>query len=100
MQYLLFGMAALVAALIAARLFTRANTVVLARQLRVVLAIAALGGAGLILIRGTAGYAVPLVMLALWLFTGAVGGGSATCCSRPGPRSRPYSRTAAPGTAR
>lgn len=77
MQYLLFGMAALVAALIAARLFAQANTAALARQLRVVVAVAALAGAGLILMRGTVGYAVPLVMLALWLFSGAGGGGAA-----------------------
>ncbi len=76
MQYLLFGMAALVAALIAARLFTQANTAALARQLRVLAAIAALIGAGLILMRGTVGYAVPLVMLALWLFTGSGSGGA------------------------
>lgn len=77
MQYLLLGMAALVATLIAARIFAQANTATLARQVRVLLAVAALAGAGLILMRGTIGYAVPLVMLALWLFSGFGGGGAA-----------------------
>ncbi len=76
MQYILFGLAALVVALIAARAFTLANTAVLARQIRTVAAIVAMAVAVGLMARGSVGYAMPLVMLSMWLFSGMGGGGA------------------------
>jgi hypothetical protein len=74
MQYLLFGMAALVIGLIALRAFTQANTQALARQMRLGGAIAAGAVALGLVLRGSPGYAMPLAMLALWLMAGPGGG--------------------------
>lgn len=70
MQYLLFGLAALVIGLIVLRGFTRANTARLARQLRIGFAIGAAALALGFILRGAVAYAMPLMMLALWLLVG------------------------------
>ncbi len=69
MQYFLFGILALAATLLAARQFTVANPTALARKLRIAAGVAAACGALAFTLRGATGYAVPLVMLALWLFS-------------------------------
>lgn len=80
MQYFILGLAALVLALVLLRGFTAANPARLAHQLRVVTGIAALGGAGILVVRGTANYALPLAALGLWLLSGGslgpIGGAS------------------------
>lgn len=89
MQYFLFGMAALVIGLVAMRAFTQANTAVLARQIRIGVAIAAAAVALGLVLRGAIGYATPLVMLAMWLLAGAGRGGPAF----PGWGRRPAGRS-------
>lgn len=74
MQYVIYGLLALVLVLLAMRGFTRANPTLLARRIRIVAAIAAAGAAMGFVLRGSAGYAVPLAMIALWLVA-APGGG-------------------------
>lgn len=71
MQYFLFGLLALVVGLIAAHRFAVANPAVLARQLRIGAGVVAMCVAFALMLRGTVGYAMPLVMLALWLFSGS-----------------------------
>jgi hypothetical protein len=75
MQFLLLGFVALILVLLALKGYTRANPAVLARQLRVMGGVAAFAGAGLLLIRGLAGYAAPLAMLGSWLLWGQGGAG-------------------------
>jgi len=60
MQYLLLGMAALLLLLLATRAYMLANPQVLARQLRIGVGVAALAGAGLLVVRGMVGYAMSL----------------------------------------
>ena len=75
MQYLLLGLAGLLLFLLAARVYTVANPQVLARQLRIGAGVAALAGAGFLVVRGLVGYAMSLAALGSWLLWG--GGGSA-----------------------
>lgn len=75
MQYVLLGMAALVLVLMALHRFTRANPAVLAGRMRMAAGVAAAAVAVGLLLRGAAGYAMPFVMLALWLFSAAGGRG-------------------------
>jgi DnaJ domain len=75
MQYLLLGLAALVLFLVAGRAFATANPAVLARQLRVAVGIAALATAGLLVVRGMAGYALSLAAIGAWLLWGRGIGG-------------------------
>jgi hypothetical protein len=70
MQYLLLGLAALLLLLLAARAFTAANPQVLVRQLRIGAGVAALVGAGVLVFRGFAGYALSLATLGAWLLWG------------------------------
>ncbi len=70
MQYLLFGVVALLLLLFAMRGFTVANPHALARQLRVGAGVAALAGAGVLLLRGLVGYAMSLAALGTWLLWG------------------------------
>jgi hypothetical protein len=78
MQYFILGLAALVIALFVMRGLASANPAQLARQLRMAGGLAALGGAGLLVVRGTTNYALPLAALGLWLLAGgslgAIGG--------------------------
>jgi hypothetical protein len=78
MQYFILGLAALVIALFVMRGLASANPAQLARQLRMAGGLAALGGAGLLVVRGTINYALPLAALGLWLLAGgslgAIGG--------------------------
>jgi DnaJ-domain-containing protein 1 len=70
MQYLLFGIAALVLFLAASRAFASANPAVIVRQLRIGAGVAALAGAGVLGYRGMAGYAFSLAALGSWLLWG------------------------------
>ena len=70
MQYLLLGLAALLLFLLAARAYTMANPHVLARQLRIGVGVAALAGAGILVLRGLVGYAISLATLGAWLLWG------------------------------
>jgi hypothetical protein len=73
MQFLLLGLAALLLFLIAARAYTMANPQVLARQLRIGVGVAALAGAGILVVRGMVGYAMSLAALGSWLLWGTGG---------------------------
>ncbi|KAB2919775.1 MAG: DnaJ domain-containing protein [Hyphomicrobiaceae bacterium] len=73
MQYVLFGVVALLLLLLAMHGFTVANAHVLARRLRVSAGVVALAGAGVLLVRGLVGYAMSLAALGTWLLWG--GGG-------------------------
>ena len=70
MPYLLFGLAALLVFLFAARAYTMANPQVLVRQLRIGAGVAVLAGAGVLVIRGAVGYAMSLAALGSWLLWG------------------------------
>lgn len=70
MQFFLLGLAALALILLLLRGFTRVNVAVLARQLRTLGGVLALAGAGVLLVRGLASYAMPLAMLGSWLLWG------------------------------
>jgi hypothetical protein len=76
MQFLLLGLVALLLFLIATRYYTVANPHVLARQIRIGAGVAALAGAGILVLRGMVGYAMSLAALGSWLLwgTGALGG--------------------------
>jgi hypothetical protein len=74
MPYLLFGLAALVLVLFITRAYTMANPQVLARQLRIGAGVAVLAGAGVLVFRGAAGYAMSLAALGSWLLWGAGSG--------------------------
>jgi hypothetical protein len=74
MQYLLFGLAALVVFLFIARAYTLANPQVLARQLRISAGVVVLTGAGVLVFRGAIGYAMSLAALGSWLLWGAGSG--------------------------
>jgi hypothetical protein len=78
MQYLLLGLAALILFLVAGRAFATANPAVLARQLRVGVGAAALVAAGLLVVRGMAGYALSLAAIGVWLLWGRGMGGFRT----------------------
>ncbi len=73
MPYLLLGFAALVVVLVLARLYTRANPQVLARQLRILAGVGVFAIAFAFAVRGALGYAGPLAALGAWLLWG--GGG-------------------------
>jgi hypothetical protein len=75
MQYLLLGLAALVLFLVAGRAFATANPAALARQLRIMAGVAAFGAAGLLVVRGMAGYALSLGAIGAWLLWGRGIGG-------------------------
>jgi hypothetical protein len=70
MQFLLLGLVALLATLLLARGFAIANPAALARGLRIAGGVAALAGAGVLLVRGLAGYAMSLAALGSWLLWG------------------------------
>jgi hypothetical protein len=92
MQYLLLGLAALMLLLLASRAYTMANPQVLARQLRVGAGVAALAGAGFLVLRGMVGYAMSLAALGSWLLWGmggsSWGGWSGRAQKSPGQTSR------------
>src|SRR5262249_50044799 len=71
MQFFLLGLTALLLSLLVVRGFTMANPQVLVGQLRVGVGIAALVGAGFLVLRGLVGYAVSLAALGSWLLWGA-----------------------------
>src|SRR5262245_35414456 len=70
MQFFLLGLAALLLSLLVLRGFTMANPHVLVGQLRTGAGIAALVGAGFLVLRGLVGYAVSLAALGSWLLWG------------------------------
>ena len=67
MAYFLYGLAALVTVLLAARWFGQANTPALARQIKLIAGIAVLAFAALFLLRGLIVQAVPLGLIGAWL---------------------------------
>lgn len=69
MQVVLFGILALVVILWFMGLFAQANPARVARQLRQIGGLAALAGAAILLVRGLATYAMPLLMLGSWLLS-------------------------------
>lgn len=73
MQFFLFGLLLLAVGLIVLRGYARANPAALARQVRTLSGVAALGGAALLLVRGLVSYAMPLMMLGSWLLWGTQG---------------------------
>jgi DnaJ domain len=90
MQYLLFGLAALVLFLFITRAYTLANPHVLARQLRIGAGVAVLAGAGVLVFRGAIGYAMSLAALGSWLLWGIGSGpfGGQSAPKSPGQTSR------------
>jgi hypothetical protein len=70
MQFLLLGLVALLATLLVARGFAIANPSALARGLRIAGGVVVLAGAGVLLARGLAGYALSLAALGSWLLWG------------------------------
>jgi len=88
MQYLLLGLAALLLFLLAARAYTMANPHVLARQLRIGVGVAALAGAGVLVLRGLVGYAISLATLGAWLLWGQGVPGFSSTHKAPGQTSR------------
>src|SRR5437899_3135624 len=95
MQYLLFGLAALVILLFFTRAYTFANPQVLVRQLRIGAGVAVLAGAGLLVFRGAVGYAMSLAALGSWLLWGAGSGpwgGYGSAQQSPGRTSRVETR--------
>jgi hypothetical protein len=93
MQYLLLGLAALLLFLLLTRAYTVADPKALVRRLRIVDGVAVLAGAGVLLFRGSAGYAMSLGALGVWLLWGVGttpwgGGGQAS----PGRTSRVATR--------
>lgn len=70
MQYLLLGLLALGLTLLAIRHFNQANPAVMARQMRVVGAVAAFAGAIGFLVRGSPFYAIALAAFGAWLIVG------------------------------
>jgi hypothetical protein len=77
MQYLLLGMVALLLFLLALRAYALANPQLLARQLRIGAGVAALAGAGILVVRGMVGYAMSLAALGSWLLWGSGHGAGA-----------------------
>jgi len=71
MQFFLLGLLALALALLLMRSFARANPATMARHMRQAGGAAALAGALILLMRGLASYAMPLMMLGTWLLSGA-----------------------------
>ena len=67
MPYFVFGLIALLLALVAIQAFMRSSPAVLARNIRFGAGVAALGGALLMLVRGAASLAFPLAALGTWL---------------------------------
>lgn len=89
MIYFLMGLGALLLGLLLLRGFTRISPAVLARQIRLAAGVAALGAAAILVVRGSMSYALPLVVLGIWLLSGQgtgawPGGGAKT----PGQASR------------
>lgn len=73
MQFLLLGLLVLMLFLLATRYYTMANPQVLARQIRIGAGVAALAGAGILVVRGMLGYAMSLAALGSWLLWGMGG---------------------------
>ena len=73
MQYFLLGLTTLALALVIAQAFVKANPAALAQMLRTSAGVAALAGAGIMLVRGMASYAFPLAILGSWLLWGQGG---------------------------
>jgi hypothetical protein len=67
MQFFLLGLAVLVLTLLAVQGFTRANTAVMARQMRLAGGALSLAAAAVFMVRGMAGIAAPLSLLGAWL---------------------------------
>ena len=66
MQFLLLGLLALTLFLLASRYYTMANPQALARQIRIGAGVAALAGAGILVVRGMLGYAMSLAAVGSW----------------------------------
>jgi hypothetical protein len=73
MQYFLLGLAALLLVMLALRGFTRANVSAMARQIRIVVGVAALAAAAALLLRGLMSWAAPIAMFGTWLLFGGSG---------------------------
>lgn len=67
MGYFLYGLAALVLLLLAARWFSQANTTIMARHIRTLIGGTALVFAGVFLVRGLPAQALPLGLVGAWL---------------------------------
>lgn len=76
MHALLLGFAALVIVLFALHSFTGANTGRLARHIRMAVGVIIMAVAAALMLRGAAGYAIPLATFALWLLIRRGGGGA------------------------
>jgi hypothetical protein len=91
MQFFLLGLAALLLTLLVLRGFTTANPHVLVGQLRMGVGIAALVGAGFLVLRGLVGYAISLAAVGSWLLWGhgaAPWGSGGSAQRSPGQTSR------------
>jgi hypothetical protein len=84
MQYLLFGLVALLAILLLTRAYTVANPQALARQLRVGAGVVVLTAAFLLVLRGAVGYAMTLAAFGSWLLWGTGLPGSGRGQKSPG----------------
>lgn len=73
MNAFVLGVIALLVVLAALGWFPRANTVIVARNIRIIAGVAALGGGLLLLLRGSASLALPLAALGIWLIWGQKG---------------------------
>jgi len=73
MQYFLLGLAALLLVMLALRGFTRANVSTMARQIRIVVGVAALAAAAALTLRGLMSWATPLGLFGFWLLFGGSG---------------------------
>lgn len=69
MPYFILGLAALVVVLLLMHWFTRANPAALAHKIRTLGALILAGSATLLIARGLVVYAVPLALMAFWLFS-------------------------------
>lgn len=74
MNVVLFGVLAVVVILWSMGLFAQANPAKMARHIRQLGGFAALAGAAVLLVRGLASYAMPLMMLGTWLLSNAQAG--------------------------
>jgi hypothetical protein len=90
MTYLILGLAALAALLVALRMFARANPAWMSRRLTGGAGVALLLAAGVLALRGIEAIAVPLAMLGSWLLWGSTAGpwGKAGAQKTPGQTSR------------
>jgi hypothetical protein len=90
MSYLLFGLVALLVALLLTRLYVGANPQALARLLRIGAGMLVMAGVVVLVVRGAVQYAAPLAALGAWLLWGGGNplGGLGSAQKSPGRTSR------------